>query len=125
MDAELEKIYYSPRGYWRGAAAIKKLATAAHVSEDSARDWLKRQAIWQIYLPPPRYVPRPAFDEDCPNAVHQADLLFLPHDCVGRRTYRYALTVVDVASRYKENLSSTNQPPKLRPHWIAYISVGR
>ena len=30
------------------------------------------------------------------------DLLFLPHDCVGRKTFCYALTVVDVASRYKE-----------------------
>ncbi|MEW8689299.1 MAG: transposase family protein [Candidatus Thiodiazotropha sp.] len=37
-----------------------------------------------------------------PNEVHQADLLFLPHDRVGKRTYKYALTVVDVASRYKE-----------------------
>jgi len=42
------------------------------------------------------------FDEDEPNSVHQADLLYLPHDRVGRRTYKYALTVVDVASRYKE-----------------------
>ena len=30
------------------------------------------------------------------------DLLFLPHDRVGRKTFRYALTVVDVASSYKE-----------------------
>ncbi|MEW8688954.1 MAG: DDE-type integrase/transposase/recombinase, partial [Candidatus Thiodiazotropha sp.] len=37
-----------------------------------------------------------------PNEVHQADLLFLPHDRVGKRTYKYALTVVDIASRYKE-----------------------
>ena len=38
------------------------------------------------------------------NAVHQADLLFLPHDKLprGRKTYKYTLTVVDVASRYKE-----------------------
>jgi len=42
------------------------------------------------------------FDEDRPNAVHQADLLFLPHDRVGRKTYKYALTVVDITSRYKE-----------------------
>ena len=34
--------------------------------------------------------------------MHQADLLFLPHDKVGRNTYKYALTVVDVASRFKE-----------------------
>ena len=36
------------------------------------------------------------------NAVHQADRMYLPHDRIGRRTYKYALTVVDVASRYKE-----------------------
>ena len=42
------------------------------------------------------------FDEDEPNSVHQADLLYLPHDRVCRRTYKYALTVVDVASRYQE-----------------------
>src|SRR6202042_1834397 len=42
------------------------------------------------------------FDVSVPNEVHQADLLFLPHDRVGRKTYKYALTVVDVASRYKE-----------------------
>ena len=39
-----------------------------------------------------------------PNSVHQDDLLFLPHDKLprGRKVYKYALTVVDVASRYKE-----------------------
>ena len=41
------------------------------------------------------------FTEDRPNQIHQADLLFLPHDRVGRKTYKYALTLVDVASRYK------------------------
>ena len=102
MDDKLQRIYYSPKGYWRGLAAVKKLAAAAKVSEQVARDWLKRQAIWQIYLPAPRHIPRPMFDEDEPNAIHQADLLYLPHDRVGQRTYKYALTVVDVASRYKE-----------------------
>ena len=37
-----------------------------------------------------------------PNSVHQADLLFLPHDKLRRKIYKYALTVVDIASRYKE-----------------------
>ena len=47
-------------------------------------------------------IARPKFDEDRPNAVHQADSLFLPHDRVGRKTFKYALTVVDVASHCKE-----------------------
>ena len=97
------KIYYSPQGYWKGLAAVKKLATAAKVTEDIARAWLVKQALWQVYLPPPRYIPRPKFDVSTPNAVHQADLLFLPHDKLprGKKTYKYALTVVDVASRYR------------------------
>ena len=102
MDDKLQRIYYSPKGYWRGLAAVKKLAVATKISEADARSWLKKQAIWQIYLPAPRHIPRPMFDEDEPNAIHQADLLYLPHDRVGQRTYKYALTVVDVASRYKE-----------------------
>ena len=104
MDGKLADLYYSPRGYWKGQAAIKHLAAAAKVSADVVHSWLKKQAIWQIYLPaPPRKrVPRPKFDVQAPNEVHQADLLYLPHDRVAKRTYKYALTVVDVASRFKE-----------------------
>ena len=104
MNAKLAKIYYRPQGYWKGISAIKKLAEAAKVPEDDAKQWLYKQAIWQIYLPAPRYVPRPKFDVATPNSVHQADLLFLPHDKPppSRKVYKYALTVVDIASHYKE-----------------------
>ena len=102
LDRKLSALYYSPRGYWKGLTAIKKLASAAKVTEQQAKDWLKRQAIWQIYLPASWRVPRPKFDVAVLNEVHQADLLFLPHDRVGRKTFHYALTVVDVASCYKE-----------------------
>ena len=33
--------------------------------------------------------------------MHQADLLYLPHDKVYQNTYKYTLNVIDVASRYK------------------------
>ena len=104
LNKKLEKIYYSPKGYWRGYSVIKRLSTVAGVSEEEAKSWLKKQAMWQIYLPAPSNIPRPTFDVFVPNEVHQADLLFLPHDRLprGRKTYKYALTVVDVASRYKE-----------------------
>ena len=69
----------------------------------------KLAKIWQIYLPVLRYVPRPKFDVATPNSVHQADLLFLSHDKLphGRKIYKYALTVVDIASCYKEAESLT------------------
>jgi len=89
------KIYYSPQGYWKGVAAIKKLAQAAKVSDDVAKNWLIKQALWQVYLPAPQHIP---------NKVHQADLLCLPNDHPprSRKTFKYALTVVVVASRYKD-----------------------
>ena len=48
--ASLSKIYYSPGGYWKGYSAFSKLADAAGVSENEAKEWLKLQALWQIYL---------------------------------------------------------------------------
>ena len=102
MDDKLAKIYYSPKGFWKGVSAINKLAKEAKVSEVKAKEFLKKQAMWQIYLPAPKYIPRAKFVVSIPNEVHQADLLFLPHDRVKRKTYKYALTVVDVSSRFKE-----------------------
>ena len=71
--------------------------------ENVSKQWLYKQALWQIYLPAPRHVPGPKFDVATPNSVHQGDL-FLPHDKLprGKKIYKYALTVVDIASRYKE-----------------------
>ena len=74
MNTKLSKIFYSPQGYWKG------LATATKVSVDDTKKWLIRQALWQIYLPAPKHIPRPKFDVSTPNAVNQAGLLFLPHD---------------------------------------------
>jgi len=53
MERKLAKIYYSPEGYWKGITAIKKLAEAAKVPEETAKKWLVRQALWQIFLPAP------------------------------------------------------------------------
>ena len=62
MDSKLSKINYSPKGYWKGLAAVKKLSSPAKVSEEVAKRWLAKQALWQIYLPAPRYIPWPKFD---------------------------------------------------------------
>ena len=77
MDTKLSNIYYNPKGYWKGLAVVKKLSTAAKVEEEVAKKWLAKQALWQIYFPAPRYIPRPKFDVSLPNTVHQADLFCL------------------------------------------------
>ena len=79
MEEKLRKLYYSPRGYWKGLAAIKK-------TRCSCRGFRRRcQRVAQ-------------------EAGHLADLPApsKAHSRVGRKTYTYALTVVDAASRYKE-----------------------
>ena len=101
MEDKFEKLYYSPDGYWRGETAVNKLADAAGSSTTEARQWLQQQPIYQIYLPPPSRITRPKFLEDKPNAVHQADILFLPRDKYKRKVYKYALQVVDLATRFK------------------------
>ena len=74
------------------------------MSEEVAKLWLMKQAIWQIYSPALKHILRQTFDVKSPNATCQAEFLFLPHHKVTARLwkfYRYALTVVDVASRFK------------------------
>ena len=92
MDAKLSKIYYSPKGFWKDLAAVKKLAAAAKVAEEAAKKWLAKQTVWQIYLPAPRYILRPKFDVFSPNAVHQADLLFclMINSHMEKKVYKYA-----------------------------------
>ena len=75
----MEKIYYSPKGFWKGHTAIKKLSKEAKVSEKQAFEFLRKQAIWQIYLPAPKKIIRPRFDLSAKDEMHQADLLFLPY----------------------------------------------
>ena len=63
-----------------------------------------KQPLYQIYLPPPKYIPRPNASMSLfakPNDIHQADILYLPHDKSKKKTYKYALNIMDVASRYK------------------------
>ena len=74
VETQMEKMYYSPKGYFMGKSAIDKLANAAKVSRDVAADWLARQAIWQIYLPGPKSINYGSFDVHVPNEVHQADI---------------------------------------------------
>ena len=46
------------------------------------------------------------------NDIHQSDLLSLPHDKFKKKTYKYALNVVDVASRYKGSYQLTSKYAK-------------
>ena len=115
MDKKFKQIYYSDNGYWRGKSAIQKLARSSGSTREEAEKWLLKQPLYQIYLPPPKYVPRPNASLSLftkPNDIHQADILYLPHDKFKNKTYKYALNVVDVASRYKGSYQLTSKYAK-------------
>ena len=115
MDEKFKQIYYSDDGYWRDKSTIQKLSKASGSTKEEAEKWLLQQPLYQIYLPLPKYIPRPnvsmsVFAE--PNDIHQADILYLPHDRYEKKTYKYALNIVDVASRYKGSYQLTTKNSK-------------
>ena len=115
MDKKFNQIYYSDDGYWRGKIAIQRLAKASGSTKEEAERWLLKQPLYQIYLPAPKYIPRPNASLSLyakPNDIHQADILYLPHDKFKKKTYKYALNIVDVASRYKRSYQLTTKNAK-------------
>ena len=104
MDEKFKRIYYSDNGYWRGESAIQKLSRASGSIKEEAEKWPMKQPLYQIYLPAPKYIPRPNANMSLfaePNDIHQADILYLPHDRYEKKVYKYTLNIVNVASRYK------------------------
>ena len=115
MDKKFKQICYSDNGYWRGKSAIQKLSRASGSTKEEAEKWSLKQPLYQIYLPAPKYIPRPNASMSLfakPDDIHQSDLLSLMHDKFKKKTYKYALNIVDVASRYKGSYQLTTKNSK-------------
>ena len=77
-----------------------------------------------IYLPALKYVPRPNASMSLyakPNDIHQADILYLPHDRYEKKVYQYVLNIVDVASRYKGSYQLANKNTREVAHAFQWI----
>ena len=101
MDDQLAKIYYLPENLWKGRKAITELRKETGLPVKKVKTWLAKQTLWQVHMPKPKRIDHPHFYVTEVNKMHQADLLYLPHDKVYQNTYKYTLNVIDVASRYK------------------------
>ena len=97
----MEEIYYKPGNLWKGKKAINELKTSTNFKEKHIKLWLYKQAFWQIYLPKPKIVKRPHYMVTIPNKLHQFDILYMPWDKLYGNQYKYILSGIDVASRYK------------------------
>ena len=72
-------------------------------TKEEAKKWLMKQPFYQIYLPAPKYIPRPNASMSIfakPNDI-QVAILYQPHDRYEKKVYKYVFNIVDVASRYK------------------------
>ena len=100
MD-KFQRINYEPSHLWKGQKAIKKLNEFSKEKPKVIKQWLLRQAFWQIQLPPLKHVDRPHYKVMIPSEVHQFDLLYMPSNMLYRNKYKYILSGIDVNSRYK------------------------
>ena len=97
----MNKIYYQPNHLWKGQKAVKRLRELSGEKPKVIKQWLSRQAFWQVHLPAPKRVDRPHYEVTIPNEMHQFDLLYMPSDTLNGSKYKYILAGNDAASRYK------------------------
>ena len=100
-EEKLYQAYYQPDCLWTGNKAIKELHKITSMSKKDIKSWLAKQALWQVHIPPPKEINHPHYDVTKPNEQHQFDLVHMPHNVFEGNTYKYLLSRVDVASRYK------------------------
>lgn len=111
----LRILYYRPQGYYKTPKKLNKACKESGFNffYIDICEWLYKQALYQIYLPRPSYIPRPSYNNvRRPNALHFADVLYMPWDKIKGKVYKYALSIVDCASRYKWRYPLTEKTAK-------------
>ena len=97
----MDKIYCQPNHLWKGQKAVKKLKELSREKPKVIKQWLFRQAFWQVHLPVPKKVDKPHYQVTTTNEMHQFDLLYMPSDSLYGNKHKYILAGIDAASRYK------------------------
>ena len=100
-EEKLYGAYYQPDRLWAGGKAIKELHKMTSMPRKDIKSWIAKQALSQVHIPPPKVINHPHYDVTKPNQQHQFDLLYMPHNLFEGNRYKYILTGVDIASRYK------------------------
>ena len=111
----LRIFYYRTQGYYRSPDklldAVKEEGYNFDISD--VREWLNNQVMHIVYNPRPKYIPRPSYNNvRRPNALHFADVLYMPWDLFRGKIYKYKLSIIDCASRYKWQVSLTDKTAK-------------
>ena len=97
----MDKFYYQPNHLWKGKKAIRKLKEYSKEKPKVIKQWLSKQAFWQVHLPALKHIDKPHYQVMIPNEIHQFDLLYMPSDILFGNKKRYILAGIDASSRYK------------------------
>ena len=101
VTLKIDKIYYQPNHLWKGQKTVKKLGELSGEKPKAVKQWLSRQAFWQVHLPALKSIDRPHYQVTVPNEMHQFDLLYMPSDSLYGSKYEYILAGIDAVSRFK------------------------
>ena len=124
-EEKLYQPYYEPDHLLTGSRAIKELHKITSMSKKDIKSWLAKQTLWQVHIPPPKEIHHPHYDMTKPNEQHQFDLLCMPHNLFDRNMYKYILTGIDVASRYKVTRLDKNKKNEVKLHLCWKQSIKR
>ena len=101
VTLKMDKIYYQPNNLWKGQKAFKKLKELSGEKPKTVKQWLSRQAFWQVHSPPSKSIDRPHYEVTIPNEMHQFDLSYMPSGTLYGNKYKYILAGIYAASRFK------------------------
>ena len=57
----MEELYYKPSNLWRGLRGIGKLHKITRIPRKKVKEWLAKQALWQVHIPVPKHIERAHF----------------------------------------------------------------
>ena len=84
-----------------GQKAIRNIKKLSKAKPKVVKQWLSKQAFSQVHLPPSKHTDRPHYEVTIPNEMHQFDFLYMPSDTLYGNKYKYIMSEMNVASRYK------------------------
>ena len=98
VTLKMDKICYQPIHLWKDQKAIKKPKKLSKEKPKAIKQWLSKQAFWQVRLPPPKRLDRPHYEVTIPNEMHQFDQIHYMRISIST-TWLESMLLQDIKSR--------------------------
>ena len=98
---KMDKIYYQHNNLWKGQKAVKKLAELSGEKPKTVKQWLSRQAFWQVHLQTLKRVDLITRLPPQMKCINLTCYTCLQIHYMVLSIYIYILAGIDTASRFK------------------------